>query len=365
MRFLTHKDVPMGEDADALERIVHNLESNPILAMSLGSRELFHSNLLAWFISSYEPVTRALGLPGGISVLREKEHTDLLIKHDDQRLMIIENKVFALPDTSQLARLGDPPRPGAAKLVLLSLTPPGWPDGTWTSPAGNRWTSLSYARLSAELLPALPAVTAADAYAGATLERWFDHLAHLDELARIAGRPSRDDPVMLPEAQRAVLRAARLDASVQKMRYQQVAAGLAAHGMTATAGLTRGTGLVERFTEGPDGLRWGWQLQGDQFRLTIIVPERHPGHGRDPESRAVREEEADRHPGHFDFSAVLASGTATAGRYCHYAPDSVYRSVRVPGITVEQAIQLGYEYSQRISNAAKSDPIRPAMPESV
>ena len=135
MRFLTHKDVPMGEDADALERIVHNLESNPILAMSLGSRELFHSNLLAWFISSYEPVTRALGLPGGISVLREKEHTDLLIKHDDQRLMIIENKVFALPDASQLARLGDPPRPGAAKLVLLSLTPPGWPDCTWTSPA--------------------------------------------------------------------------------------------------------------------------------------------------------------------------------------------------------------------------------------
>jgi hypothetical protein len=56
-------------------------------------------------------------------------------------------------------------RPGAAKLVLLSLTPPGWPEDTWTSPAGNRWTWLSYARLSAELRPALPAVTAADACA--------------------------------------------------------------------------------------------------------------------------------------------------------------------------------------------------------
>lgn len=344
----------MGEDADAIRTIVRELESNPILAMSLGSRELFHSNLLAWFISSYEPVARGLGLPGEVCVLREKEHTDLLIKHDDQRLMIIENKVFALPDTSQLARLGDPPRSSAAELVLLSLTPPGWPDGSWTSPAGNRWTWLSYAQLSAKLRPALPAVAAADAYAGATLERWLDHLAHLDGLARMAGRPSQDDPVMLPEAQRAALRDARLDAPVQKMRYQQVAAGLAARGVSATAGFTRGLGLVQKFTEDPDGQRWGWQLQGDQFRLTIIVPEGHPGHGRDQESRAAREEEAARHPGYFDFSAVPVSGTATVSRYCHYAPDSVYRYVRVPGITVEQAVQLGYVYSQQISERTKS-----------
>jgi hypothetical protein len=281
-------------------------------------------------------------------VLREKEYTDLLIRHGDQRLMLIENKVFALPDARQLARLGDPPRLGAAKLVLLSLTSPGWPDGTWTSPAGTRWTWLGYHRLSGKLRPALAGVAAADAYAGATLERWLDHLAHLEELARIAGRPSGDDPVMLPEAQRAILRGARLDAAVQKMRYQQVAAGLAARGVTATVGLTRGTGLVEEFADGPDGLRWGWQLQGDQFRLTIIVPQRHPGHGRDRESRAAREQEAARHPGYFDFSAEAVSGRVTAGRYCHYAPDSVYRYVRMPGITVEQAVQLGYEYSQRI-----------------
>ncbi len=354
----------MGVDADALERIVHSLESNPILAMSLGSKELFHSNLLAWFIGRHEPVARALGLPGEVRVLREKEHTDLLIKHGDQRLMIIENKVFALPDTSQLTRIGDPPRLGAGKLVLLSLTSPGWPDSIWTSPAGNRWTWLSYAGLSAELRPALPAVAAADAYNGATLERWLDHLADLEQLARVAGRPCLGDPVMLPDSQRAVLRAARLDAPVQKMRYQQVAAALAARGVTATVGFTRGTGLVEEFTKGPDGLILGWQLQGDQFRLTIIVPEGHPGRGRDRKSRAVREEEAARHTGYFDFSTVPVAAAATAGRFCHYAPDSVYRYVRVPGITVEQAVQLGYEYSRRISGCGKAAQPDPPDPDS-
>jgi hypothetical protein len=72
----------MGVDADALDRIVRSLEGNPILAMSMGSKELFHSNLLAWFISAHAPVARALvpGLAGEVRALREKDHTDLLIK---------------------------------------------------------------------------------------------------------------------------------------------------------------------------------------------------------------------------------------------------------------------------------------------
>jgi hypothetical protein len=338
-------------DASALAVIVGSLESNPILAMSLGSRELFHSNLLAWFISRHPPVARALGLPAEVTVLREKNHTDLLIEQGHHRLMLIENKVFALPDVRQLARLADRPDFYVGELLLLSLTSPGWPDGAWTSPGGNRWTWLSYGRLSGRLQPVLPAVAAADQYAGATLERWLEHFARLEDLVLAVGRPSPDEPVILATAQRAVLRAARLDGPVQKMRYEQVAAGLAARGVNATVGMTRGTGLIDWFTDGPDGLIWGWQLQGDQFRLTIIVPQRHPGHGRDLESRAAREEESAHHPAFFDFGALPAPYTATASAFRHFAPDSVYRYVHVPGITVGQAVKLGYEHSLRISQA--------------
>lgn len=198
----------------------------------------------------HQPVAQALGLHGEVTVLREKDHTDLLIRHGQQQVTVIENKVFALPDTGQLARLTEGQGAAASELVLLSLTSPGWPDGTWTSPGGRSWTWLSYRQLGERLRPALPAVAAADAYAGATLEHWLDHFRQLEDLARAVGRPSADERVTLPADQRKVLQAARPDAAVQKMRCQQVAAGLANRGIYAHVDLTRGTGLIDWFTGG-------------------------------------------------------------------------------------------------------------------
>ena len=79
-----------------------------------------------------------------------------------------------------------------------------------------------YQQLGERLRPALPAVAAADAYAGATLEHWLDHFTQLEDLTRTVGRPSPDEPVTLPAAQRKILQAARLDAAVQKMCCQPV-----------------------------------------------------------------------------------------------------------------------------------------------
>ena len=223
----------------------------------------------------------------------------------------------------------------------------------WTSPRGRTWRWLSYRPLGERLAPALPAVTAADAYAGATLDRWLGHFTQLEDLARMAGRPSPEEPLMLPPGQRAVLLAARLDAAVQKMRCQQVAAGLTARGVPAHAGLTRGTGLVDWFTGSPAGLRRGWQLQGEQFRLAIVVPPGHPGYGRDTKNRAAREEEAARQAGLFDFGSLPAAiTTAPAAGFRHYAPDFVYQYALVPGITVSQAIQAGSDYARRIAEPA-------------
>ena len=84
-------------------------------------------------------MAQALGLRGKVTVLQEKYHTDLLVRHGQQDITVIENKVFALPDSGQLARLAEGPGAAASELVLLSLTSPGWPDGTWTSPGGRSW----------------------------------------------------------------------------------------------------------------------------------------------------------------------------------------------------------------------------------
>jgi hypothetical protein len=48
-----------------LAGLINALDSEPMFAMSLGSKELFHSNLLGWFISHHPPVAEALmGVPG-------------------------------------------------------------------------------------------------------------------------------------------------------------------------------------------------------------------------------------------------------------------------------------------------------------
>jgi len=128
------------EVSSVLAAIAHGLDADPVFALSLGSRELFHSNLLAWFIRHHRPVAEALGLRGEVTVLREKDHTDLLIRHGQDPVMVIENKVFALPDTSQLARLADGPgarsrcqrsraaEPDLARLAGRHLDQPPRPD---------------------------------------------------------------------------------------------------------------------------------------------------------------------------------------------------------------------------------------------
>jgi len=69
-----------GAESGVLAAIVGAVDANPMFAMSLGSKELFHSNMLPWFIRHHQPVAQALGLHGEVTVLREKDHTDLLIR---------------------------------------------------------------------------------------------------------------------------------------------------------------------------------------------------------------------------------------------------------------------------------------------
>lgn len=106
-------------------------------------------------------------------MLREKHHTDLMVQTPGQQTLVIENKVFALPDTEQLDRIAAILKADAPRLVLLSLTDPGWVDNTWTTPEGLMWTWLSYGQLADRLRLVVPAVADADDYAGTTLTVWL------------------------------------------------------------------------------------------------------------------------------------------------------------------------------------------------
>jgi hypothetical protein len=76
--------------------------------LSLSSKELFHSNFLAYLINNDNNVLNYLfndfvkfNLEENIMVEREKDNFDLLI-YDNQNCLIIENKVKSIPNITQL-----------------------------------------------------------------------------------------------------------------------------------------------------------------------------------------------------------------------------------------------------------------------
>ena len=97
-----------------IERLVaacEELRVDALHNLSLGSKELFHSNFLAWFAQGYPhdaaEVFAAWVEPGdhgpGPTAERERAHLNLVLRLPHLRLIVLENKVWSLPDDTQLA----------------------------------------------------------------------------------------------------------------------------------------------------------------------------------------------------------------------------------------------------------------------
>ena len=370
---------------DELAALVDALKDDPVFAMSLGSKELFHSNLLAWFLER-SPVLReriadawelADGPPtsdGRLWLQREWRHLDLVMHIPGRQVLAVENKVFSLPDESQLSDYGAAVTgklPGRPSLILLSLTDPGWPGDTWTSADGSVWKYHGYAELIDIIRPSVQAARHADTFAGELLSRWADLLGRLVELAALVGLPRDDEPLLLDPSARQQLRRVRLDPPVQKMRCQRVAAQvrrtMAAEirdgDLRVKADLTNAAGFVEAFTCGAFPT-FGWQLQSEQFRLAMVVGRDHPGHGRTATARAARFAEAQRHAAFFDFDQVREHipgadgdqpGPGQQPRFRRYDPDFVYRYVPVQDVSIAQAASAGTACSEWSLRFASSD----------
>jgi hypothetical protein len=357
-------DLPAG-----LRRLVGQLEDDVLFTMSQGSKELFHSNMLGWYLTRFPAVRIALLDAWKIPVLpddpehemwvrRESRHFDLAVHEPGRSVLVIENKVFALPDTAQLD--GYTKRtPSGAALVLLSLTDPGWEEY-------RGWRYHSYEDLAAVLLPLVPEVTAADGYAGQSLARWLGLLGSLRELHRIAGHPQPGEPLMPSADVRALLAPARLDVPVQKMRFQHAAreltrdlqAEVESQKLTVRADVTRATGLVEAFTTGYP--RLGWQLQGDAFRLCA---EPDPRLAQTTSGWGKIEDRARRYARFFDFAPVYriipdagppvpACGDGPLA-FNHFRPSFVYQYVKAPRLTAEQVHRVGLLYARSAMDARR------------
>ena len=97
--------------------------------LSLGSRELFHSDFLSWLFETYpEALQHVFDLHlDGFKVERERQHLDLVISEKESKLplLIIENKVKSYPDRAQLERYNKK-FPETEKRILLTLVHPNF-----------------------------------------------------------------------------------------------------------------------------------------------------------------------------------------------------------------------------------------------
>lgn len=142
----------------SIKRITAALEASPMYNLSLSSKELFHSNFLAWLGNNlttkpfFESIINQLTnislnqYPNWI-VEREDKNFDLCIKDGKDYILVIENKVKSIPRKDQLDEYYNK-KTGKRRpqYVLLSLVTV-FPDRQDIQNQG-RWSILSYADLA-------------------------------------------------------------------------------------------------------------------------------------------------------------------------------------------------------------------------
>ena len=367
-----------GEDAgpgqtEAVTQLCTELWEEPLFHLSLNSKELFHSNLLAWFIETYpqeasaalspwtkpsEEISRAL-------VLREQSHLDLAIALPGLHPLVIENKVFSPPDDDQLDRYAAGSLAGFEdpSLLLLSLMEPSWSTDTHESPNGKTWRFVSYRDLADRLEVGQRLLerrdSESDRFAADVIAHYQRLISALHDLVQVTGSMGPTDPVDIPEPFVEPLSRVRLQGAVGKLRARQALRALRSalpaeveQKVRWESSFTNGTPLISAYYLLPDGDHIGWQYQQGQWRLMAVTRD-HKG----KTAKAQRHKYvAERYIDWFDFEPfttisgrplAVATRTELAGGFNDYNPDFVYRYRKAPGLTVDELTALSTQYLTR------------------
>ena len=143
-----------GFDANKSD-IRSRLKGSLLFYMSLGSKELFHSNTWAWLIDKDNNFARIFfpSIPQGaaITVTREEKNRDLTIWVNKgtkgAKAYVIENKFKSIPRKGQLLQYESEVGTEFAKGVVTGIEKPNWMEEEVVS----RWSFMSYSEISAAI----------------------------------------------------------------------------------------------------------------------------------------------------------------------------------------------------------------------
>ncbi|CAA9215759.1 MAG: hypothetical protein AVDCRST_MAG93-222, partial [uncultured Chloroflexia bacterium] len=367
-----------------LEQIVPELESSPLFQLSLASKELFHSNFLAWLGIQYPRETGRVFAEflrvapadfTGLQVYRERENIDLTLRYPDGQILIVENKVKSLPDKQQLTKYASAVKDkGSTSYLLLSLTTPTFLDNgsrTISLDDGTVWRFISYAELAERLANLWESSSSGTDYHRWLLADYCMFIRNLDRLQVLFSIDWSDDSTSFFDTNHPLprLRVLRLHDLVDKIRYSQLGQATAARlsslgfdvlhpvqwptreGQVAiSSGLTHGTGLFDLKYLLIDKARFGSpvilgiQLQGNAFRLVLECWNA----GR---ARAIAEQLLRPYHGQklwFDFT-LLATASAEypkRGDFNQFGGTFLYRSRRLSAISPAALINRIASYAE-------------------
>lgn len=162
------------------EKHIERLEKSPVYAMSLGSKELFHSNLWKWimdqdwgkpFVNAFFPELDVVQL--NISVKREKKNRDLVIYDGTGKEYAIENKIKSYPDKDQLQKYTKD-NPNMVEGVITGINEPPF--------ECEKWKFVSYSKIGEELRK----IQISDVYTKQLVSEYCDILESINYLMKEA-----------------------------------------------------------------------------------------------------------------------------------------------------------------------------------
>lgn len=273
------------------EKLYENLKESNLFFLSLHSKELFHSNFIAWIAERDKEAFRkffkdftGIQLPDKFRVEREKQNFDLCISvlNDNGKVdsisCIIENKVKSMPYAEQLEKYSEKLESmGAkdAKKVLLSLF-------TGSLPNVDGWVCKTYEDLANSLAKIVPLF---EGYNKFILEDYIEFIKTLHQLQEEWGIPEKYKAAFPMDD---VTQKLRIDDLCQKIIYSKILnrilkeldeqnyvigsslnklkAYTGEKKVFADCGLSRSIGLLEVKVKVNSGYVLGIQLQGAQYR---------------------------------------------------------------------------------------------------
>lgn len=337
--------------AELVNPLLAAFEADLIWAMSRGAQELFHSNTLAALLTEHP---RAAAPLAGLfadddsttewNVWREWKHLDLVAESASGRgRFVVENKLYSVPYPAQLASYCSKPLPWAknpgrtgdskTRYHLLSLMAPAF-----ELPTPWRWVPYEH------LLRALDQLDPTHFGEDATLvERYRVLVRRLVELKdAVDPRQDVEGPFALDEAF-GILPSKYFFGPIQRMRFSGLAQLISdefGEHLPLVVDISKAEGSITYTRRLSDDRAVGWQFQGGQLRLFVLVQDAGLV-GKGERLAAARAAIVDAEYVSFaDFSSVaavlgkrLGPLVQGPGEWRRFAPDFVYRYCKVDPTT--------------------------------